>query len=113
LSDGAARRYYPTASNSTSNTTFAFGGIRPGTPFSRYAKCGPTQSRRRPPTRIPPNAPYEARDGVALANRERGDHVGLERLATIEGAAVADGDGGTAQGHGSVADLQLFDAEAG
>ena len=61
----------------------------------------------------PLDSPGESRDRVALANRERGDHVGLERLATIEGAAVADGDGGTAQGHGSVADLQLFDAEAG
>src|ERR1019366_6422586 len=58
LSDGAARRYYPTVNNSTSNTSLAFGGIRPGTPLSRYAKCGPTRSRRRPPTRIP-STPHE------------------------------------------------------
>jgi len=58
LSDGAARRYYPTVNNSTSNTSFAFGGISPGTPLSRYAKCGPTRSRRRRPPRIP-STPHE------------------------------------------------------
>lgn len=39
-----------------------------------------------------------------LANRIRGYHAGLERLA-IEEAGVADGDAGTAQGHGSIGDL--------
>jgi hypothetical protein len=61
----------------------------------------------------PLNAPGEFRDGVALANRERGDHVGLERTdAIFEVAAIPDGDSGTAQGHGSVADLQVFNAKA-
>jgi hypothetical protein len=43
--------------------SFAFGGIIPGTPLSRYAKCGPTLSRRRPPTRIP-STPQESPEMV-------------------------------------------------
>jgi hypothetical protein len=53
----------------------------------------------------PLDAPGESRDGIALADRERGDHVGLEGIAAIEVATVADGDAGTAPGHGSLAGL--------
>lgn len=63
---------YPSAGNLTSNIGFAFGGIRPGTALSRYAAG--THSL---------DAPRQPRDGVALANRVRGDHVGLQWLAAI------------------------------
>jgi hypothetical protein len=58
----------------------------------------------------PLDSPGESRDRVALANRERGDHVGLEWMAAIDVAAVVESDTGTAPGHGSVANNQLSNA---
>jgi hypothetical protein len=36
--NAACHGAYPTASSPMSNTSFAFGGITPGTPLSRYAR---------------------------------------------------------------------------
>jgi hypothetical protein len=58
----------------------------PASPFPDLPSAGHPE----PPTH-PRDAPCDFRDGVAPADRERGDHVGLERFTAIEEAGVADG----------------------
>src|SRR5260370_17371948 len=96
---------------------------QPRTPASRWAVSArhalipvcQVRAYAEPPTPAdthPRDAPCESRDGVALANRKRRDHIGLEWLTAIEGAAVPDGYSAPPRGHTSLPDLQLFHAQA-